>query len=660
MRSPYRQNAFFLLNTTADTSLKELLKLQLRIEVQLEMGETLGTSLLPFLPQGRPSREDVLSAIQRLQEGRSRIREELFWVHAGAKGSGLPPTPASLGKLISYLKELSQGAGQNALIARHNLAAIFHALAFEQELGKTAPVSMRRETWTEAHLLWRSTFQNPDFWEFLSERVASWEDPTVADGDIQEVRRALGVDLLQIHQNFALEYTRDGKEDAARLHIEIISAASKWLVSAQAVLSHIASDYVRQLRQSLDQIVSGVSEETLRDKAKDDQVTMLGKAENALFSLAEKAQANLRLMNASEELKDSFGDHLTGALRILSVRQFNVLGSISDSLRLLDAAIKYARTESSKASIHSDHGYLEYQALCKSAVDLGEQHKYGKALENLEVALRLAPEDEQEKIKEWMATCKRNRILDGVDTNSNSPTLYTLNGIGATFYGKRDFDPGSNSYVTTHLFTVFFIPIGPLAAYRVISAGSNSYNILGKVPLFKGAIWYRRVVLVGIALFILVSIVSSSENQQSSNSNSSNQYHQPTNALPTQQDQPPAYSPPASSNAGARDFERQELDRIRQELAIHKNQLETQSQRLDSLASQIQGLKQEIKNLEDEYPGSSMPDFVYRDYQDKLDRHNRLVRTHNQLLLDFQAEAQQHDRDVDQFNRRVAQYKATR
>ena len=76
------------------------------------------------------------------------------------------------------------------------------------------------------------------------------------------------------------------------------------------------------------------------------------------------------------------------------------------------------------------------------------------------------------------------------------PGLSTINGIGTTVVGRRDYDPETGTYVKTYVFCVLFIPIFTLAAYRVADAGQGWY-FLGKVPLSRFArFWNSGVVLL--------------------------------------------------------------------------------------------------------------------------------------------------------------------
>ena len=63
------------------------------------------------------------------------------------------------------------------------------------------------------------------------------------------------------------------------------------------------------------------------------------------------------------------------------------------------------------------------------------------------------------------------------------PSLVTMNGFGVSVYGKRDFDPETQTYVKTHCFCALFIPIFALGAYRVADAGLRRWSFLGKEPL---------------------------------------------------------------------------------------------------------------------------------------------------------------------------------
>lgn len=83
------------------------------------------------------------------------------------------------------------------------------------------------------------------------------------------------------------------------------------------------------------------------------------------------------------------------------------------------------------------------------------------------------------------------KALDG------SPTLATFNFVGAAFVGTDEAE-ADGSYVTTH-FVVALVPVFPLGAYLVRSAGGNAWNIFARVPLgLAGWLWSRGVALAAV------------------------------------------------------------------------------------------------------------------------------------------------------------------
>ena len=62
------------------------------------------------------------------------------------------------------------------------------------------------------------------------------------------------------------------------------------------------------------------------------------------------------------------------------------------------------------------------------------------------------------------------------------PSLWSVNGCGLFFHGRRDDDEETGSYIQTHCLCLVGIPILALGAYRVADADDGKY-ILGREPL---------------------------------------------------------------------------------------------------------------------------------------------------------------------------------
>jgi hypothetical protein len=79
----------------------------------------------------------------------------------------------------------------------------------------------------------------------------------------------------------------------------------------------------------------------------------------------------------------------------------------------------------------------------------------------------------------------------------SAPSLYLMNGIGTTVYGRRDYDDETGTYVKTLCFCVLFLPILALRAYRVADY-NRGWAFLGRVPLSGLARLWNLLVLVGV------------------------------------------------------------------------------------------------------------------------------------------------------------------
>jgi hypothetical protein len=100
-------------------------------------------------------------------------------------------------------------------------------------------------------------------------------------------------------------------------------------------------------------------------------------------------------------------------------------------------------------------------------------------------------------------SARAKKILSGArPLEGPPPTLSTVNGIGTSLYGSRDRDE-EGRYVATYCICLLFIPVFPLAAYRVESTGHNSYRFFAKEKLSSFARGYQAV--VGLAIVALVA-----------------------------------------------------------------------------------------------------------------------------------------------------------
>ena len=84
----------------------------------------------------------------------------------------------------------------------------------------------------------------------------------------------------------------------------------------------------------------------------------------------------------------------------------------------------------------------------------------------------------------------------------STPTMYTLNGVGTSLYGRYQ-ESSEGWFIATLWFVVIFIPIWPLRGYLVADAEGGGWQFAAKTPLSPKSRGWRSiiasVVLAGFA-----------------------------------------------------------------------------------------------------------------------------------------------------------------
>ena len=175
--------------------------------------------------------------------------------------------------------------------------------------------------------------------------------------------------------------------------------------------------------------------------------------------------------------------------------------------RLLDEGKALLKASPIKATSPT---YLEARdmlaaTLMHCAVAYGNQtSKWEPCIQLLQAALGLANDAKlKQKLRENLTIVEGNyKSLGDLEPIKSAPSLYTINGFGVTLYGNTDKNPSDGSYMATYYLVFFFVPVLPLARYRVIPTGGG-YRFLGKGPLRVFDKWHIAISLGLIALMFL-------------------------------------------------------------------------------------------------------------------------------------------------------------
>jgi hypothetical protein len=247
----------------------------------------------------------------------------------------------------------------------------------------------------------------------------------------------------------------------------------------------------------------------------------------------------------------------------------------------------------------------------------------------------------------------RQRVLGALSPISSAPSLYTFNTFGFTVYGNSDYDAETRSYVTTHYFVALFIPIFPIARYRVIHETGGQYRFLGKLPLRVADRWHLWIAIIAIAAVIIGGVINSDKTSSSSSARFGN--NSPSNFGTTSS---PSFKPsaaPSSRNSQLSSLKAQ-IDAGRTRHAVIEQQLQPVVTQLARMKEQLNSLKTELEALDESEKRGQTIDL--ENYNNEVNVHNALLARYQALLSTNRADLETLDKLEKQDSALVNQYNA--
>lgn len=231
--------------------------------------------------------------------------------------------------------------------------------------------------------------------------------------------------------------------------------------------------------------------------------------------------------------------------------------------------------------------------------------------------------------------CARRRVFRRMRPIKKAPRLWGGGGLGTTLHGRRtDYDAGTGSFVATLYLIFLFIPLIPVARYRVVERGRN-VSFLGKLPLTSGQ-KLRIGLVLAAAIYVGVWI-----NVAAGGSGSGTVPAQRPAATSTYR------SPPASPTAPGRTGIQAEQERIRG----MESRLRRIEDDMDATATQLESLRGRIERIERDAGLGSWYDRA--EYERLINRHNQYVEDYNASLASYEVLYSQYSSAVDAYNRRL-------
>jgi len=656
---PYSTNPFRVLGLRSNASGKDTGRGVDRLLKWIELGETPQVEdLFPYLGLLQRDRDQIKKASSEVEDPRIRINSELYW--PSYEFSGFDACQEFLkGGQYSRLtghceKAVADGfAGRNncksveprldASLGCHYLAVFYHSAAISTSRGLAPSGQKPPEDWDNAFRYWTLVSKDEVFWRHVVERVRLLNDPRVSASYVEQLRRGLPPTLLRVNVSRAIASVEGDRTDDLVLNCRIIKKAQFGSDGDQA-LREVALPVQARFEKALRDIQSAVSENTIRT-----QVPRVAQSEDGAETTFNSEKLTAYLAAVEESIKKklvpigrSIGeagldqtepgyeilDGVAYAFRSVSLAFNNYGGMPRASLRLTAEAREFARGTQCKERLDEDYQALQLLSLQKDAAELAAASRYKESLAKLEEARQfVTSDDERRTIDDWVELAKKRIALEGVKQIASPPTMFTFNGIGTRLYGKRGYDPHSQSYVSTLFFTFIFLPIFPLASYRVRNVGGGQYQFLGKVPLKLTAFIAPAIVAVVIGFLML------QDNTDTSTS-------RPVQSAPSSSVGTITSSQPASSDK----------DSLGQWIDQERARLKSEEADIDSEGAQIEierhSLDQRVNELNAGSPSQEESD----SYEADRVRFNRRVQAYNVQLGRYQTNLRSFNAQVNRYN----------
>jgi tetratricopeptide (TPR) repeat protein len=683
-----RANAFRVLCLSADVELKKISRQHLRLLVALELGEQGGTTQYGLQPLTNVSEEEILEAVHLLERPQDRLIEELFWVN---EMDGL--VDGHRHHVLDALR--GRVSGTNGAVARHNLAVMLSVL------GQECAENCRLDHWKEALKTWKELMDDDLFWTFMQGRARRID---CQKSDCAMMKAAV---RRQLSSTFSEEMVRAVKTNELRAVPVLASLAiehKSWL-DFTAALKLLEQQEIKNGFVSLGAILDRISGITQQDNKADIRSSLVER-ERELRSVAGEYGDVVRSLGELADANAWF-DAVARSYHRLSGAYLSLLGDLDHAIRLIVQAREFARDPQLLESMERDRQTVQRAILCRAADVLarggdfaGAEQKLASALaisdeeqkteieatrdlyrraresmerdkrhvqwvtlrrevdalvqwgdfaaaeQKLASALAMVTEEQKIEIKAMQDRYRWGRLLRGVDTTKKNPILYTLNGFGAMFYGKRDYDPETRSYVTNHWLTFLFLPVFPLGAYRVTDADFRSYYIHGKAPLPNFLKQARWAIGAPVIILVLVTFIGRGTSTKTVGAASTN-----ANAIASARGEGgPEASPEKSSDA--QHSERDDIEQERAVLTVLAQSLDDRKRKLDVEDTEIQKQNRYLASVRSSYAKENVPGGGQSTYQAVWAGYDRKVQKYNADLAAWKTDYAVYNERVTSLNAR--------
>lgn len=177
-----------------------------------------------------PDSSDVNDLVERIKDPEFAITEAFFWFWPVSELDDPALVAISAGERDAAYREwrtLAVKSTKESVIAKHNLAVLFHYYAIDAEAQRLSELkgtsaksflNVLDQYWRTAFKYWEELVDDDTFWDAFLDRVKAIDDPRLDEKFVTEFRREFPIAFDNINGDFLAEYARKGKLEDAKRH----------------------------------------------------------------------------------------------------------------------------------------------------------------------------------------------------------------------------------------------------------------------------------------------------------------------------------------------------------------------------------------------------------------------------------------------------------
>jgi hypothetical protein len=484
MSNLLKSNGYHILGLDTSASQKEIIKRSKDILKFIQIGDTPEYDLDLNIFKNFRTEDSVKDAVQKLTSPKKQIRDYFFWFHianqADEQAVGLLRGKKPEDALLVW-EHHAQGDSTKALFYKKNLAILYCLLLFKEDSDRYLELSLQ---------LWHELVASKKFWAAFSKIYKLNDELNTNQETIEDFKKNCASYIADLYTEIS-EARKNSK------YVSEFSAIfnARGEKTSKDLIAPIFNDMVAAIEklESLKVAEDGVFHKEKSVTIKEG-VAIIQNCCNRLIELGLYEDSQARIMR----------DRAGSALRSISIDLNNTLNETSVALGLTKIADQISGTEGFKNKIQQDLKQIEQNDAYKnnekkfSAIinPILEDFKSGNSDRALKVINEyIYSENTDPELKKNLREIKEvieERVTKNGTPIANAPTMWTLNGFGTKIYGD------------TLWFVALFIPVFPIARYKLENHG-NSYSFHGKLALHG---WQNVWRIIGVILIVIVVILA--------------------------------------------------------------------------------------------------------------------------------------------------------